>query len=85
VEIGRPTLVIQLHAYGLLLFTECDAPFSRSFFFAMAKVWRNVLTCCKSTVGGCYFRKGVQYNRPDDSGATPTEVQQLLQFDVYVL
>jgi hypothetical protein len=31
VGIGRPTLVIQLHAYGLLLFTECDPPFSPFF------------------------------------------------------
>jgi Leucine-rich repeat (LRR) protein len=31
VEIGRPTLVIQLHAYGLLLFTKCDPPFSPFF------------------------------------------------------
>jgi Leucine-rich repeat (LRR) protein len=32
VEIGRPTFVIQLHAYGLLLFTKCDPPLFSPFF-----------------------------------------------------
>jgi hypothetical protein len=79
VEIGRPTLVIQLHAYELLSITD---PFF--FFLPWLKFGIMFLTCCKSTVGDCCFRKGVQYNRPDYSGVTPIEVQ-VLQFDVYVL